>query len=78
MTDTKELEKIIEKSGLKKSFLAKKLGITSYAFQKKRENRNQFTAIEIKILCELLGIKSLKEKERIFFAEKVDKMSTSA
>lgn len=78
MTDTKELERIIKKSGLKKSYLAKKLGLTPYGFQKKRENRSQFTAEEIKILCNLLGIKSLKEKERIFFAEKVDKMPTIA
>lgn len=73
MTDTVELNKRIRNSGLTKSYIAKKLGITLYGFQKKRENRSQFTAEEIKILCELLSINTLREKERIFFADKVDK-----
>lgn len=72
MTDTKELNRIISESGFTKSFIANKLGITLYSFQLKRENKRQFTAEQIKILCDLLNIKSLKEKERIFFAENVD------
>lgn len=77
MTDTKELNKIIHESGMTKSYLARKLGITLYGFQLKRENKSQFTAEQIKILCDLLDIKSLKEKERIFFAKDVDKMTTT-
>lgn len=76
MTDTIELNGLIRDSGLTKSYIANKLGITLYGFQKKRENKSQFTAEEIKILCEILKIKSLREKEKIFFAEKVDKMTT--
>lgn len=76
MTDTKRLLEVIECSGLRKGFIASKLGITTYGFQKKVENKSQFKAEEIKILCELLNITSLKEKERIFFAENVDKMPT--
>lgn len=76
MTDTKRLLEIIEQSGLRKGFIASKLGITTYGFQKKVENKSQFKAEEIKILCELLNITSLKEKENIFFAENVGKMST--
>lgn len=76
MTDTKELLRIIEESGLRKGFIAEKLGITTFGFQKKVENRSQFKAEEIKILCDVLKITSLKEKERIFFAENVDKMTT--
>lgn len=76
VTDTKELLKIIEASGLRKGYIAKKLGITTFGFQKKVENRSQFKAEEIKILCDVLKITSLKEKERIFFAENVDKMTT--
>ncbi len=76
VTDTKELNRMIHESGLTKSYIANKLGITLYAFQRKRENKSQFTAEQIKILCELLGIKSLHEKERIFFAQNVDKMPT--
>ena len=76
MTNTKELNRIIHESGLTKSYLARNLGISLYSFQLKRENKSQFTAEQIKILCELLNIKSLKEKERIFFAANVDKMTT--
>ena len=77
VTDTYELNRIIQKSGLTKGFIAEKLGITTYCFQMKRENKSQFTAEQIKILCETLGICSLKEEERIFFAENVDKMPTN-
>ncbi len=76
VTDTKELNRLIHESGLTKSYIANKLGITLYAFQRKRENKSQFTAEQIKILCELLAIKSLNEKERVFFAQNVDKMPT--
>lgn len=76
MTDTKELLRLIKNSGLKKKFIALKLNLTVYGFQKKVENITQFKAEEIKILCEILGITSLKEKERIFFADNVDKAST--
>lgn len=77
MTDTKELNRLIHESGLTKSYIANKLGISLYSFQLKRENKRQFTAEQIKILCELLDIRSLKEKERIFFATEVDKMPTT-
>lgn len=76
MTDTKELDRVIQESGLTKSYIAGKLGISLYSFQMKRENKRQFTAEQIKILCEVLNIKSLREKERIFFANNVDKMPT--
>lgn len=77
MTNTKELNRRIRESGLTKSYLAAKLGISLYSFQLKRENKSQFTAEQIKILCKLLKIESLKEKERIFFATEVDKMPTN-
>ena len=76
MTNTAELLKLIEDSGLKKGYIASELGLTTYGFQKKVENRTQFKAEEIKILCEILNIKSLRKKEEIFFAEKVGIMPT--
>lgn len=76
MTDTEKLIRAIKVSGLKKGFIASKLGITTYGFQKKVENKSQFKAEEIGILCDLLNITSLKEKEKIFFAEKVDNLPT--
>lgn len=77
MTDTKELLKIIDESGLRKGYIAQKLGLTTYGFQKKVENKSQFKAGEIKMLCDILNITSLELKDRIFFANNVDKMSTN-
>lgn len=76
MTDTKKLLDAINKSGLRKGFIAEQLGITTYGLQKKVENRSQFKAEEIKILCDLLGITSLEDREQIFFAQNVDKTPT--
>lgn len=68
MTNTELLNRIIKESGLKKKYIAERLGITGYGLQKKIENRSEFKSSEISILCELLGITSLKQKETVFFA----------
>lgn len=73
MANTEALEKKIRDQGIKKVFLAEKLGITSFGLSKKINNVNEFKASEIQTLCELLNITSLKEKESIFFDSKVDK-----
>ena len=53
--------------------IAKAIGLKSaFGLMKKVKNENEFKAKEINALCELLNITSLKEKERIFFAKKVD------
>lgn len=73
MTNTALLEKAIEASGLKKSYIAKAIGLKSaYGLAKKIRNESEFKATEINALCELLRIESLEEKERIFFAVEVD------
>lgn len=72
MTNTELLEEAIKKSGLKKSYIAGKLGITAYSLAKKIRNENEFKSSEINILCNLLNIKSLEKKESIFFAKQVD------
>lgn len=71
MTDTKKLKNCIEMAGLKLSYIAKVLSISRAALAQKINNRREFKASEIDALCKLLGITSLKEKEAIFFAEKV-------
>lgn len=68
MTNTTELNRIITESGLKKKFLAESCGISFQTFLNKTNNRSFFTAKEIKILCEKLGIEG-ETKEQIFFAE---------
>jgi hypothetical protein len=73
MTNTKLLNEIIDKSGYKRSFIAKAIGLKSaYGLAKKIRNETEFKATEINALCKLLKIESLAEKERIFFASKVD------
>lgn len=67
MTNTSLLMQYIEKSGYKMSFIAKQLGITAYGFSLKVNNKSEFKASEITILCKLLKI-SAKDKEAIFFA----------
>ena len=71
MTNTEELEKLIKKSGLKKSYIAKTINLSRQGFKNKCENKSTFTANEICGLCELLNITKLTDKERIFFVKQV-------
>lgn len=68
MTNTALLEQYIERSGYKKSFIAEQLGLTAYGFALKVNNKSEFKASEMTILCELLKIKA-RDKEAIFFAK---------
>jgi hypothetical protein len=67
MTDTVRINNDIKKSGLKKRWIAAELGLSSYGFWRKINNENQFKAEEIKELCRLLKITSLRKKDEIFF-----------
>ena len=71
MTNTPLLEKYIERSGYKRSFIAMRLGISSYTLAMKINNESEFKASEIDILCELLNI-DMEARMDIFFAKKVD------
>lgn len=66
MVDTLYLEKIIEESGLKKTYLAEKLGISIQTLRNKILGKSDFTMKEIDILCTELGITKLSDKEKIF------------
>ena len=68
MTDTYELEKIIRIQGLTKKQIANHLGISEQSFLLKLNNKNEFKASEIKMLCELLNLKD----NSIFFKENVN------
>lgn len=69
MTNTELLEKAIKSSGLKKIFLAEKIGLSAAGFCNCLNNRAEFKASQINTLCDLLGIVDLAEKEAIFFAD---------
>lgn len=78
MTNSELLKQKIKESGLKLGFIVEKLN-TSYAwFNKKLENKKDFNAAEIQMLCEILNITNLAEKDRIFFAKNVEKSSTKS
>lgn len=68
MTNKEMLEQAIRGKGLKKSFLAEKIGLTPAGFYNCLNNRAEFRASQINTLCELLGIEDLQTKEAIFFA----------
>lgn len=72
MVNTQYLEELIEESGKKKSFLADKCGISIQTLRRKSRNEGRFDSDEIEVLCRELGVKSLRDKERLFFAQNVD------
>lgn len=73
MVNTQYLEQEIEKSGKKKNYLADKCGLSRQSFRAKCQNRSEFTAKHIAVLCDELSITSLRKKDDIFFATEVEK-----
>ena len=71
MTNTALLEDKIERSGLKKSYIAKSLGINQKTLKSKITGRTQFKESEMNAIWKLLGITDPAEKIAIFFAEEV-------
>lgn len=67
MTDTARLKDLVKESGLKKVFIAEKLGITYQGYQKKESGNSEFSASEIKTLKKLLNL-STKEVCEIFLS----------
>ncbi|MCI6239495.1 MAG: helix-turn-helix domain-containing protein [Lachnospiraceae bacterium] len=76
MTNSKLLREYINRSGLKRTFVAKKLGLSYQGYLNKESGKSEFTQSEIQDLCDLLLI-TARDKERIFFAKEVDYMSTT-
>jgi hypothetical protein len=67
MTNTALLEKYIEDSGYKKSFIANQIGITPYALAMKINNKSEFKGNEMTIISKLLKIDA-ETRDAIFFA----------
>lgn len=72
MTNTKLLREKISESGYKMQYIAEKMGISRFALLQKIENKSDFRVPEVQILCDLLGIRTLTERNRIFFANQRD------
>jgi hypothetical protein len=71
LTNTVLLKDLIAKKGLKMKFVANHLGLSAYGFQLKISNKQEFKTSEVSALCDLLGIRSLREKEEIFFVKRM-------
>lgn len=69
MTNTELLEKKIQESGKKKGYLAKKVGLSLAGFYNCCNNKAEWKASQIDILCDELGITDLYERQAIFFAK---------
>ena len=61
MTNTSLLKQRIEESGLRRGFLAEKLGISIESFRRKVNGETQFLSEEIVALTRLLHIENVEE-----------------
>ena len=68
MTNIELLDKKIKQSGLKKSYIAARLGVSNTTLCSLLHNRTEFKARQIRTICEVLGIHDDAEIRAIFFA----------
>lgn len=68
MTNVKLLDEKIQQSGLKKAFIAEKLGITPNTLTSLLNNKAEFKASQIVDMCRILNIKDDADVKAIFFA----------
>lgn len=71
MVNTQLLDEKINSSGLKVGYIVDTVGLSRNGFDKKRKGKLAFRVAEIYVLCDILKI-SDEEKQRIFFADKVE------
>jgi len=67
MTDCARLQELVKSSGIKKSFIAEKMGISYQGYVKKESGKSQFLANEIAVLKDVLRL-SNKEVAEIFLS----------
>jgi len=77
MVNTKLLNQLIQDSGLKKVFIADKVGLSPVGLHNCITGKAEFKASQINIMCDILGIKDLNLKEAVFFADFVASDATS-
>lgn len=68
LANAQYLDDAIRESGLKKTYLADKCGLSRQGFAKKCKNPDSFTAAQVSILCRELKINQLTRQNQIFFA----------
>ena len=67
MTNIDLLEDKIYESGLKKGYIAARIGVSSSTFSALLNNRTEFKASQIRDICNVLDIKDDAEIRAIFF-----------
>lgn len=67
MTNTDLLEDKIYESGLKKGYIAAKIGVSASTFTALLNNKTEFKASQIRDICNVLNIKDDAEIRSIFF-----------
>lgn len=67
MADNARLQKLVKDSGVKKSFIAEKMGITYQGYVKKESGKSEFIASEIKVIKDILHLTN-KEVAEIFLS----------
>jgi len=73
LVNAQYLDEYIKKSGKSVTFLCKKMKISRAHFYNKKNNIKPFNVDEVEILCKELSISKLTDKEKIFFAQNVNK-----
>lgn len=68
MTNVQLLEEKIQQSGLKKVFIAEKLGVTPNTLTALLNNKTEFKVSQIRTICRILNIHNDAEIKAIFFA----------
>ena len=67
MTDSAKLKDVIKSSGLKKNYIAERLGISPQGYQKKENGLIEFKASEVAIMKDILNL-SAKQTAEIFLS----------
>lgn len=70
MTDSKRLIQIIEESGVRKGFIADKLGISRTALDNKLKKGVDFKAQEMFVLMDILHLTQDEAREIFFYTGK--------
>lgn len=71
MTNSELFEMMVRDKGIKKTFIADKLGISNQALLNKISNKSEFKAGETIVIRDLLGLTN-QQWEQIFFATNVE------
>lgn len=67
MTNVSELKELIADSGLKKGYIAERLGLTRAGYMKKENGESEFVASEVAEMSKILSLSNAQVK-RIFLS----------